>query len=141
MSEPELDALLDESRSWNVDHGITGMLLYIQGELLQHKEGRFIQALEGNESDVREIFSKIKTDKRHFNVSVLIETSMLSRNFKDWTMGFKSLDSKEYQSLPNKFELDEDFLNYVPVNSFNPALDFIKQFYSLNMAFGQNKDI
>jgi hypothetical protein len=141
MSDLELVALLDKSRNRNNHRGITGMLLYIQSGLLQHKEGRFIQALEGKEADVRELFSKIKKDERHFDVSVLIETTMLSRNFMDWSMGFKSLNSTEYQNMADRFELNKDFLNYDKVNSFNPALDFIKQFYSLNMTFGRNKNI
>jgi hypothetical protein len=140
MSETELAAVLKESISWNKDHGITGMLLYIQGELLHHKEGRFIQALEGRETDVRETFEKIRKDKRHFNVSVLNETPLVLRNFEDWTMGFQSLDVKEYLSLPARFELNEDFLKYKQADSLNSALEFIKQFYSLNLSFGQKKD-
>lgn len=136
MSDPELAALLSESTNWNKQHGVTGMLLYINGEMLQHKEGRFIQALEGNETDVREIFAKIRTDERHFNVYVVIETPILSRNFTDWSMGFKSLDANDYLNIPGRFELNEDFLKYDQINSFKPALDFIKQFYSLNLNFG-----
>lgn len=140
MSEAELADVLEASISWNKDHGITGMLLYIQGDLLHHKEGRFIQAIEGRENDVRQTFERIRKDKRHFNISVLNETPLVSRNFAKWTMGFQSLNAKEYMNLPGRFELNEDFLRYDQADSLNSALEFIKQFYSLNLSFGQNKE-
>jgi hypothetical protein len=96
--------------------------------------------LEGKETDVRETFGKIRKDERHFHVSVLHETALVSRNFPKWSMGFKSLNEKEYLNLPGRFELNEDFLKYDPRNSLNSALEFVKQFYSLNVAFGRNKD-
>ncbi len=141
MSDPDLVALLEESINWNKDRGITGMLLYIQSDLLQHKEGRFIQALEGKEKDVREIFTKIKKDERHFNVSVLNESPLITRNFAKWSMGFKSLNAKEFLESSGRFELNEDFLQHDPANPLNPALDFIKQFYNLNLNFQQNKKV
>jgi hypothetical protein len=137
MSKLELNAILDESIIWNRDHNITGMLLYIESELLNHKEGRFIQALEGKEADVREVFKMIKKDDRHFNISLLSETPLITRNFPKWSMGFKSIHPKKYLNS-GRFELNAGFLKYDPVNALNPALDFIKQFYSLNMNSGNN---
>jgi hypothetical protein len=140
MLEADLDALLQECISWNKAHGITGMLLYIQSEMLEHKEGRFIQALEGKKKVVQETFAKIKTDHRHFDVTVLSEIPLSSRNFSKWSMGFKSLNEKEFMESPGRFELNPDFLKYSSASNLNPALDFIKQFYSLNLSFKHNKD-
>jgi hypothetical protein len=132
LTDRELASILEESISWNADHQITGMLLYMRSDLLNHKEGRFIQALEGREADVKEIFGKIHDDKRHFEVTKLGESVLTARNFKSWEMGFKSIYADEYLKLPGHFELDEDFLKYNPADFFNPALSLLKQFYTLN---------
>src|SRR3954468_16894005 len=71
MQEDELVALLNESRNWNNDHGLTGMLLYVEGRFIEQNEGRFMQVLEGDERQVKSIFEKIKTDVRHFHIIVL----------------------------------------------------------------------
>jgi hypothetical protein len=138
MSDQDLLYILDESIRWNGDHGVTGMLLYMRSELLNHKEGRFVQALEGKEVDVREIFRKIKADERHFNVTKLGETTLITRNFESWQMGFKSIEANDYLRLPGRFELNEKFLKHNPADFFNPALNLLKQFYNLNLNHDDN---
>jgi hypothetical protein len=133
MSEEDLTALLQESRDWNVSHDLTGMLLYIRSELLQHKEGRFIQTLEGDEADVKDIFKNIQKDKRHFHIKQLNALPVKSRNFNGWSMGFEALEDTQYTKLSGSFKLDEDFLNEEPVTIYTPALDLLKSFYSLNV--------
>jgi hypothetical protein len=39
MSEKELEVVLTQSRSWNTDHNLTGMLLYSNGDIMQVLEG------------------------------------------------------------------------------------------------------
>lgn len=102
MGEGDLAALLGQSRERNARNGVTGMLLF--------KDGRFIQLLEGQEEDVKEIFGSIRRDERHHGVEVLWSRYAQYREFPDWTMGFQNIDEVDPATL-NGFTpfLDRDF--------------------------------
>ena len=85
-TQPELVALLEQSRTSNDAHGITGMLLY--------REGRFLQLLEGAEADVRPLYGAIQADRRHHDVVCVREGRRLLRQFPSWTMAFRDLDEE-----------------------------------------------
>ena len=57
FSDEELVQLLEASRENNSKIGVTGMLLY--------KEGNFMQLIEGPEESVRSLHAKISIDPRH----------------------------------------------------------------------------
>jgi Sensors of blue-light using FAD len=57
FSTEELTDLLRKSRDNNAALGITGMLLY--------KDGNFMQVLEGDEERVRALATKVSQDRRH----------------------------------------------------------------------------
>jgi len=131
MQDVELALLLEQSRTWNKDHGLTGMLLYIEGSFLHFNGGRFIQALEGEEEEVRVTFEKIQFDNRHYDLIKIHESTSFKRNFKDWTMGFISLSQQSFAEMPGSFPLDVSFLS-AKTDYFNVPLNFLKSFYSLN---------
>jgi len=133
MQDVEIGHLLEQSREWNKSHGITGMLLYIEGSFLHFEGGRFIQALEGEESEIRSIFERIKADNRHYDITKLHESNTYKRNFMDWSMGFKSLNEKSFVEMPGSFSLNDSFLKKGKPNSFSVPLDFLKSFYSMNI--------
>ena len=133
MQDAENSLLLQQSITWNQAHGLTGMLLYIEGSFLHFDGGRFIQALEGDEAEVRAIFEKIQLDNRHFDITKLHESTTPKRNFPDWSMGFKSLNKQVYLGMPGSFSLDESFLKASRNEVFNIPLDFLKSFYRLNL--------
>lgn len=83
--------MLNISVKNNLERAVTGFLIYSDGNL--------IQALEGNESDVEFIFSKILNDKRHHDISVLDRSAIEHRNFEDWSMNFKILNDDETRRL------------------------------------------
>jgi hypothetical protein len=60
MRDEDLVELLAEARKHNEENDITGMLL--------HKDGRFLQLLEGHEENVQAAFDVIKQDERHYRV-------------------------------------------------------------------------
>ncbi|CAN5591030.1 MAG: BLUF domain-containing protein [Actinomycetota bacterium] len=99
FSREELDELLAVSRENNARLGITGMLLY--------KDGNFMQVLEGDEGEVRALYGKISSDPRHGGEMTLHKSHSDGRSFPDWTMGFQNLDSPEARSSPGYSE----FLN------------------------------
>ncbi|MEM7342974.1 MAG: BLUF domain-containing protein [Chloroflexota bacterium] len=84
FSKEDLIELLKTFKSKNMAKGITGMLLY--------KDGNFIQAIEGHEEDVIELYQKIVNDPRHTNVIQLGRQPIFERQFPDWSMGFRNID-------------------------------------------------
>lgn len=91
FSPNELVDLLAKSRQNNKERGITGMLLY--------KDGNFMQVLEGEESAVRTLHAKIQNDPRHRGLITLLQGHQEARQFPNWSMGFRDLASPEVQSL------------------------------------------
>ncbi|MEZ9525512.1 BLUF domain-containing protein [Enterovibrio norvegicus] len=87
FTESELNAMLGDIRSNNEALGITGMLLY--------KDGDFIQAIEGDEHIVSSLFEKICRDHRHYGIVEMMRKSLVERQFKDWSMGFHKLTNTD----------------------------------------------
>ena len=73
----QLASIFTTARQSNRGRGITGALIVT--------EGAFVQALEGEESEVRDLFDTIRADGRHSDVSVLQEGSA-ARTFGRWAM-------------------------------------------------------
>jgi len=140
MADEELMRILEESRKGNTDHGITGMLIYIEGvfantstrHITSEVCGRFMQVLEGFKDDVDQILSLIRTDPRHSDLTILQQSQVSSRNFESWQMGFKSLTVDEYQANPGYFSLDDTFLCSEEIRS-NMPLQFLRSFYQRGM--------
>ena len=113
FSNGELLQLLDKARRNNEKLGITGMLLY--------KDGEFMQALEGDEARVHSLSAIIAKDPRHKDVMVLLDGSCTEREFPDWSMGFRNLNDIDPQEVPGYSTfLDSPLRAHTFVN--NPAL-------------------
>jgi len=81
FSPGDLNKLLAGSRARNKDLGVTGMLVF--------HDGTFLQALEGENRAVNEIFARIHGDPRHRDLIVLHRgQGPEQRVFGDWPMGF-----------------------------------------------------
>ncbi|WP_144875140.1 BLUF domain-containing protein [Microbacterium sp. 1.5R] len=85
FSETELSDLLRDSRTNNRSLGVTGLLL--------HRDGEFVQILEGTRDEVGDLMARIAEDRRHRDVRVLLEEPLHERRFPQWTMGYESLAS------------------------------------------------
>ena len=92
FSKPQLLELLKNARDKNRRLGVTGLLLY--------KDGDFIQLLEGERSAVQALFSTISKDSRHAGTIVLVEGEAGQRLFSDWSMGFRDLSDPDVQATP-----------------------------------------
>lgn len=84
FEEDELHDILTVSRRNNQKRGITGMLLY--------HDGGFIQALEGPQDEVLDLYRKIERDPRHNHAIKLLNGPIEARNFPEWKMGFQKVD-------------------------------------------------
>ena len=92
FSKEELVALMKVSAERNAKVGLTGLLLY--------KDGNIIQAIEGEEQAVRALFERIKKDPRHRGVIILAQEPIQERSFPRWGMGFRDLQSTSLQEFP-----------------------------------------
>ena len=89
----------------NAQEGITGMLLYTKGT--------FLQVIEGEADAIDCLMAKIKSDKRHCNVEVLVRNSIKQREFKNWSMGYHRLEDADTKALANFAPFFEDGFNAV----------------------------
>ena len=85
FSNQDLTDLLAKARENNTKLGVSGMLLF--------KEGNFLQVLEGESSTVIALFKKISKDPRHRKVVALSQAPIHQKDFPDWSMGFKDLSA------------------------------------------------
>lgn len=107
FSESELLDLLEISRANNAKFNITGLLLY--------KEGAFMQAIEGPEDAIFQLYKNICSDQSYHNVITLIDEPITERVFPDWYMGFASLTPESVSLIAgySRFlhdELPADFI-------------------------------
>ena len=80
LSEAALQDLLEAARRFNVEHRISGMLLY--------SGGYFVQVLEGPEEAVWDLYASIQQDARHTQVVTVNTGPIAERHFAGWSMAF-----------------------------------------------------
>ena len=121
FSQAELKALLDQSREKNARLGLSGILLY--------HDGNFMQLLEGEEKQVRSLYTRIAEDPRHGGFIILISGPVAERTFPDWTMAFRNMASAEVKALPgyNSFMNHDARGDTFPTNP-NRALSLLRTF-------------
>ena len=102
LEDVELEEILRVSRANNLRDGITGMLLY--------KNGNIIQVVEGPEDKIAALLDKLRCDTRHYGLQVLLCNEIEKRQFEQWAMAFHQVPSdapRELEGLSNF--LDDDF--------------------------------
>jgi hypothetical protein len=125
QNESLLAAILESAMRHNQQNGITGMLLYADGGI--------IQVLEGDEPAVLETYARVRLDPRHGNVTRLMLEPVSERHFPRWSMGYKRLRAEDLQKLPKyapffRYGFGAQAFDAAP----GDALDMLKQF-SQNM--------
>jgi len=104
----QLIDLLAKARVSNERNGLSGMLLYCSQS--------FLQVLEGDEDALAETYQRIRADRRHTNLRLLLDADVSQRLFPDWSMGFDHMDDDE---------LAEELPGYTPATLYplmNPDL-------------------
>jgi Sensors of blue-light using FAD len=84
FSRQQLEEMAVQSGAKNARLRITGMLLY--------KDSSFMQVLEGEKSEVLQLYATIAVDRRHSGVITLLQGDIDKREFPRWSMGFQHLD-------------------------------------------------
>ncbi|MFM9844485.1 MAG: BLUF domain-containing protein [Dongiaceae bacterium] len=96
LSVEELELLLTKARRFNAAAGITGLLLYCEGNVMQ--------ALEGEREPVSKLMARIRRDRRHKDIRMLFDADGEERNFADWSMQFRQLSGSENRRLQAALE-------------------------------------
>ncbi len=122
LTDDDLVALLEKCRLNNKKRNITGMLMFV--------DGKFIQVLEGAEKDINEMYDIILNDSRHKKISKIIEGQCVERNFKNWTMGFKSMSGYTLEDKKGFCEVENYFRNLNVNDSSHVTLIFLRLFYN-----------
>jgi hypothetical protein len=99
LSEQQLSDILTKSQTNNHRLGITGLLLY--------NDGNVIQVLEGEKDTVQKLYKLICTDERHSGAFLMVEGHSATRNFPDWAMGFKIVTKQDWNLFAGYFNLDK----------------------------------
>ncbi|HEX7637239.1 MAG TPA: BLUF domain-containing protein [Burkholderiaceae bacterium] len=80
LSDDDLRSIVAESRGRNVESGVTGVLLYC--------DGNFMQYLEGPDEALLPTYQRIRASTRHHRLNELINQPVSGREFGDWALGF-----------------------------------------------------
>lgn len=73
--------IVAKAEEWNVDHNLTGALIFTGTH--------FAQVLEGSQKDIDEVMVKINNDARHESVSVIDRSPITERQFPHWAMAYQ----------------------------------------------------
>ncbi|MBC6988871.1 BLUF domain-containing protein [Hymenobacter jejuensis] len=104
MTDDELKELLLRAQANNQALGVTGLLLYSNGSIMQ--------ILEGQESVVQALYEKLLTDPRHTGVIKVADKAIEERSFAGWSMGFQPVAPEEFAQLVGYVDPDSiDFRN------------------------------
>lgn len=95
----QLAKLLTQSRAFNAAHGLTGVLLY--------GDGTMVQLLEGSEANVRAVFGRIVQDPRHTKIIKLADGPATHRLFTQWSMGFRAINPADFRYLTGYINPDD----------------------------------
>ncbi|MFD1143407.1 BLUF domain-containing protein [Larkinella insperata] len=123
FSTDELTAILQQSRKNNSALGITGILLYFNGSI--------IQVLEGSEEKVKTLYQTISLDQRHRGITKLYSRIIDKRSFSEWSMGYKTLTASQMDNLKKINDgVNKSFSE--SANEENAVLGLLKLFYETN---------
>ena len=87
-SSNSLTNIYDISQKNNLQSGISGCLLI--------GSNSYLQLLEGPDSAVEKLYSKIKMDSRHKKVKKLFEQHIEEKSFSSWSMKFAPFNNIEW---------------------------------------------
>lgn len=104
LKEPEIKTMLEESVIWNNRHGLTGILLY--------SEGNFFQIIEGEETVILDLFESIKQDPRHHNVIQIFGKEIHKEAYDGYKSDFiysnADYNSKKFETYLEQIEVLDD---------------------------------
>ena len=98
-------AIVRTSKAENPKHGITGVLFFTRN--------KFLQVIEGEEAELRQLMRNIEADTRHRNVEYLVDTPAERRGFQQWNMDFFKLGPHQKFDAQTMKDLSRSFEQYL----------------------------
>jgi hypothetical protein len=83
LSAAQMQRLLDSARARNVQQGVTGVLLY--------SDGNFMQYLEGPNVGLSKIYKVISNSSQHHGMIELLREPLPAREFAEFPMAFRAV--------------------------------------------------
>ena len=121
LTNKDIEELLFQIREKNKRLAITGILLLIQG--------KFVQYIEGQASEIDKVYEKIKEDNRHNELLLLDSGEIKKRQFKDWSMAYKKVGDDEIKDILGHSKLNLDDLFLLPTKEkTHPVLKVLYNF-------------
>lgn len=120
MSVTQLVELIEQIRPKNERLGLTGLLLYSGGNV--------IQTLEGTSYAVDAVFDAIRTDTRHGDVRVVDRRLVDDRSFASWSMGFRNVSAREIADLQDFNDFARQSVGHDLVAHATPAFELLETF-------------
>lgn len=121
LTNQDIENMLFQIREKNKRLAITGILLLIQG--------KFIQYIEGQSTEIDEVYDSIKKDSRHNELILLDSGKLKTRQFKDWSMAYKKVGDEEIKDILGHSSLNLDSLFLLPTTEkTHPVLKVLYNF-------------
>jgi hypothetical protein len=118
----QLQRLQTTSQRNNEEFGITGLLVFCNGY--------FIQLLEGIEHHVTSLYSVIKNDSRHTDVTTLLSRNSEKRIAEEWSMGLY-LPGSDWPAPSEMREFSLDTCRTLRADSPNVLWSMLYRFISV----------
>lgn len=99
-----IQSILQTASMTNSMNDITGMLIY--------RNHIFLQLLEGEEEQVKELYEKIKSDSRHKDIQTILEQDTDKRVFPTWSMAYSDLEGREIDLVNEVMPWDKIVSDY-----------------------------
>tara|TARA_B110000091_G_C13648996_1_gene404553 strand:+ start:77 stop:478 length:402 start_codon:yes stop_codon:yes gene_type:complete len=105
----DIKKMMKIAKKFNSENKITGCLLYYKH--------RFIQILEGEEEIIKELYAKIKQDKKHYNVNLLYINEISERIFPRWSMVYKELNDSQLEKLTDTRLFEDNLIRFSEITN------------------------
>lgn len=106
----DIKSMLHLAKSKNQEHNVTGCLLYYKNQ--------FLQLIEGEEKTIKQLYTNILYDRRHYDVTTVVEQYSETTLWSDWAMAFYDMSNNRKGKVNHSKLLLEGYINRI--NSANP---------------------
>lgn len=108
LKDSELESLFKFIVVMNPTLNISGALLY--------NNNFFLQVLEGKKEIIKELFAKIRKDKRHKDILMILDQKIENRIFENYEANFSIMKTKKDIEKLHTYLSHYDFENKYPKN-------------------------
>lgn len=99
FQDEDITSILQQSRHNNAKTNITGLLLYMNGSI--------IQVLEGEKEVIETLYARIAKDDRHTHVVCVLNRPISQRLFARWSMAYETLTLSQFADIESVVALNK----------------------------------